>query len=119
MMLRPVASTSRTVSAKSCGVAESYGTQSGSLPATSTAMMSAPSVAIRTAWARPCPRAAPVMNATLPASRPVIPLPSVGGSGLPLRGFDQPRADDQPLDLAGALIEPQQAHIAVDPLHRD
>src|SRR5689334_21738367 len=34
----------------------------------STAMMSAPSAASRTASARPCPRAAPVMNATFPSS---------------------------------------------------
>ena len=38
----------------------------------STAMMSAPSSASRTAWLRPCPRAAPVMNATLPATRPTV-----------------------------------------------
>src|ERR1700761_6624403 len=37
---------------------------------TSTAMMSAPSWASRIAWLRPWPRAAPVMNATLPATRP-------------------------------------------------
>src|SRR5581483_6878683 len=37
-----------------------------------TAMMSAPSWANRTACARPCPRAAPVMNATLPSTRPAI-----------------------------------------------
>src|ERR1700759_4838398 len=36
----------------------------------STAMMSAPSVASRTACDRPCPRAAPVMKATLPSSFP-------------------------------------------------
>ena len=47
----------------------------GSLPAMSTAMMSAPSRAIRTACARPWPRAAPVMNATLPVSRPVMCAP--------------------------------------------
>ena len=34
------------------------------------AMMSAPSSASRTAWLRPCPRPAPVMNATLPSTRP-------------------------------------------------
>ena len=34
----------------------------------STAMMSAPSSASRTAWLRPCPRAAPVTNATLPSN---------------------------------------------------
>src|SRR6185437_4913537 len=41
----------------------------------SMAMMSAPSWASRTAWLRPWPRAAPVMNATLPATRPVISSP--------------------------------------------
>src|SRR4051794_3880033 len=39
----------------------------------STAMMSAPSSASSTAWLRPCPRAAPVMNATLPSSLPTTP----------------------------------------------
>ena len=34
-------------------------------------MMSAPSSASRMAWLRPCPRAAPVMNATLPSKRPI------------------------------------------------
>src|ERR1700712_1522598 len=38
----------------------------------STAMMSAPSWASRTAWLRPCPRAAPVMKATLPSTLPAI-----------------------------------------------
>jgi len=38
----------------------------------SMAMMSAPSCANRTACARPWPRAAPVMNATLPSTRPAI-----------------------------------------------
>src|ERR1700677_3010427 len=37
----------------------------------STAMMSAPSSASRTAWLRPWPRAAPVMKATLPCTRPM------------------------------------------------
>ena len=48
-------------------------------------MMSAPSAAIFTAWARPWPRAAPVMSTTLPSSRPVIACsswcPWVGSSG--------------------------------------
>src|SRR3954466_10024043 len=35
-------------------------------------MMSAPSCASRTACARPCPRAAPVISATLPWTRPAI-----------------------------------------------
>src|ERR1700727_3704034 len=38
----------------------------------STAMMSAPSWASRMAWLRPWPRAAPVMKATLPATRPAM-----------------------------------------------
>src|SRR3984957_3857246 len=38
----------------------------------STAMMSAPSCAIRMACALPCPRAAPVMKATLPSKRPAM-----------------------------------------------
>src|ERR1700677_126174 len=38
----------------------------------STAMMSAPSSARRTAWLRPWPRAAPVTKATLPSTRPAI-----------------------------------------------
>jgi hypothetical protein len=41
-------------------------------PAMSTAMMSAPSWANRSAWLRPWFRAAPVMKATLPATRPLI-----------------------------------------------
>src|ERR1700729_1480543 len=43
----------------------------------STAMMSAPSWASLIAWLRPWLRAAPVMKATLPATRPVMvpPLP--------------------------------------------
>src|SRR5215467_6316512 len=40
--------------------------------AMSTAMMSAPSSASRTAWLLPWPRAAPVMKATLPETRPVM-----------------------------------------------
>src|SRR5689334_12014047 len=42
----------------------------------STAMMSAPSRARRSACARPCPRAAPVISATLPSRLP-MPAPSV------------------------------------------
>src|ERR1700751_1046059 len=92
----------------------------------STAMMSAPSRAILTACARPCPRAAPVMNATLPVSRPLMCAPyrkrhcnaNDNTSPLTLRRLDQVRPDDQPLDLAGALVEPQQPDVAVDGLHR-
>src|SRR5690349_10153950 len=51
----------------------------------SMAMMSAPSWASRTAWLRPWPRAAPVMKATLPATRPGTWLPRsllVGEAGV-------------------------------------
>src|SRR6516162_1589575 len=92
----------------------------------STAMMSAPWFAIRTACARPWPRAAPVMNATLPVSRPLICAPyrkrhcnaNDNTSPLTLRRLDQVRPDDQPLYLAGALVEPQHPHVAVDAFHR-
>src|ERR1700747_3008060 len=70
-MRRSSASTSLTVSAMSCGVDISYGTVS-TWPHRSTAMMSAPSWASRTACDRPWPRAAPVMKATLPATRPAM-----------------------------------------------
>ena len=69
-MRRSRASTSLTVCARSSGVAIGYGTLS-TCAHRSTAMMSAPSSASRTAWLRPCPRAAPVMNATLPSTRPM------------------------------------------------
>src|SRR3984885_1382312 len=42
----------------------------------STPMMSAPSLASRSACERPWPRAMPEMNATLPSSVPMIPFPS-------------------------------------------
>ena len=35
-------------------------------------MMFAPSRARRTAWLRPCPRATPVMKATLPSTEPTV-----------------------------------------------
>src|SRR6266446_5956788 len=60
----------------------------------STAMMSAPSSASRMAWLRPWPRAAPVMNATLPSTRPMMRFPSVV-SGALSRRLDQ-RAGLQP-----------------------
>ena len=59
------------VSARSSGVAAGA-VESSNPRQMSTAMMSAPSWASRTAWLRPWPRAAPVMNATLPSTRPVI-----------------------------------------------
>src|SRR3984893_6275450 len=70
-MRRSSASTSLTVSARSSGVAIGYGTEP-TCAAMSTAMMSAPSSASRIAWLRPCPRATPVMKATLPSTRPAI-----------------------------------------------
>src|SRR6201993_200460 len=92
----------------------------------STAMMSAPSLAIRTAWARPWPRAAPVMNATLPASRPLMCAPyrkrhcnaNDNTSLLALRRLDQVRPDDQPLNLAGPLVEPHHPNVAINAFHR-
>jgi len=48
-----------------------YGTL-GTSAQRSTPMMSAPSSANRIAWLRPCPRATPVMKATLPSSRPAM-----------------------------------------------
>src|ERR1700759_4959766 len=92
----------------------------------STAMMSAPSRAMRTACARPWPRAAPVMNATLPVSRPLMCAPyrkrhcnaNDNTSLLALRRLDQVRPDDQPLNLAGPLVEPQQPDVAINAFHR-
>src|SRR3712207_2873854 len=73
-------STCRTVSARSSGVAGGYIWMLSTGPQRSTAMMSAPSWASRTAWLRPWLRAAPVMNATLPSTRPAMAgLPSLGG----------------------------------------
>src|SRR5258705_1666029 len=70
-MRRSSASPSLTVSAMSSGVDISYGTVA-TWPHRSTAMTSAPSWASRTACDRPWPRAAPVMKATLPATRPAM-----------------------------------------------
>src|SRR3984957_186239 len=89
-------------------------------------MMSAPSRAIRTAWARPWPRAAPVMNATLSVNRPVMCAPYRKGhcngddntSLLALCRLDQVRTDDQPLNLAGPLVQSQQVDVAVDTFDR-
>src|SRR4051795_51514 len=41
-------------------------------------MMSAPRSASRSAWLRPWPRAAPVMNATLPSKLPIVSPRSLG-----------------------------------------
>src|ERR1700731_3789189 len=93
----------------------------------STAMMSAPSLAIRTACARPWPRAAPVMKATLPASLPLMSPPRCSLLVCPanattcssLRRPDEVRPDDQALNLTGALVQPQQAHVTVDAFDRN
>src|ERR1700721_1689902 len=90
------------------------------------AVMPAPSRALRTAWARPWPRAAPVMNATLSVNRPVMCAPYRKGhcngdditSLLALCRLDQVRTDDQPLNLAGSLVQSQQADVAVDTFDR-
>src|SRR5260370_2600815 len=50
-------------------------------PGASTPMMSAPPSARRTAWPRPCPRAMPVMKATLPATRPAMVPPRLFHNG--------------------------------------
>ena len=41
------------------------------------------------------------------------------GTGRPLLVADEAAADDQPLDLARALVQPEQPDLAVDPLDRD
>src|SRR5690349_7829647 len=69
-MRRSSSSTCLTVSARSASVAPSYGTVSKPWHM-STAMMSAPSWARRSACERPWPRAAPVMKATLPSILPM------------------------------------------------
>src|ERR1700730_8248583 len=89
-------------------------------------MMSAPSRAIRTACARPWPRAAQVINATLPVSRPLMRAPyrkrhcnaNDITSLLALRRLDQVRPDDQPLNLTRPLVQPQQPNVAIDAFHR-
>src|SRR5258708_7191712 len=75
MMLAPSASTSLTVSSRSAAVGAGYVLSEAAGPAMSTAMIDAPSRASRTAWLRPWPRAAPVTNATRPASRDASPIP--------------------------------------------
>ena len=71
------------LAARSSVVASGYGTDS-TCALMSTAMMSAPSWASRIAWLRPCPRAAPVTNATLPSTRPIVsPLPVTRGDYVP------------------------------------
>src|SRR6478752_3400281 len=66
--------TRSAVSARSSGVDGGIPPSATTGLHTSTAMMSAPSSARRTACDRPCPRAAPVMNATLPSTLPISDL---------------------------------------------
>src|SRR6185437_3404775 len=68
----PAFSTSCTVSSRSALVANGYGAV-GIWAAMSQATTAAPSAARARAWARPCPRAAPVTIATLPSSSPMLP----------------------------------------------
>ena len=82
-MRAPVSSTSFTVAARSSAVAIGYGTDA-IWSHRSTAMMSAPSEASFTAWARPWPRAAPVMNAVFPLNEPM------SGAQPPLAGIARP-----------------------------
>src|ERR1700758_4275536 len=66
------------------------------------------------------------MNATLSVNRPAMCAPyrkrhcngDDNTSLLALRRLDQVRADDQSLDLAGSLVQPQQAHVTVDAFDR-
>src|ERR1700722_15446102 len=92
----------------------------------SMAMTSAPCSAINTAWARPCPRAAPVMNATLPSRRLLIVLrwisgvvferfPSLMRAGVPggwtvVGCFGEVRAWPPAVEVrAGLAVEPHEA----------
>src|SRR5947209_20595434 len=96
----------------------------------STAMMSAPSCASRTAWLRPCPRAAPVTKATLPSMRPatVCSLGSVvssaagggGGDALGDRARGQPAltGGEGGRDALPALVDPLP-RVALEPGHVD
>src|ERR1700750_2321243 len=89
----------------------------------STAMMSAPSSASRTACDRPCPRAAPVMNATLPSSLDICsPVPSwltrVEVDGLGLAELADPGDAVLAAD-AGALVTAEgrpRVHRAAPPV---
>jgi hypothetical protein len=67
MMRPPALFTSRSVSARSSLVLIGYKTES-TWAQMSNVTMSAPSEASRTACDRPCPRAPPEMNATLPSN---------------------------------------------------
>src|ERR1700733_13568138 len=86
----------------------------GTSSSRSTAMMSAPSWASRMAWLRPCPRPAPLMKATLPATRPgIVSLPS-----LLVReaGVDGER---HPGDVAAVVGDEEQDRVGdVDRLHQ-
>src|SRR5271157_98707 len=75
-ILRASPSTRLTVSARSSGCEGGYPLCSATGPQASIATMSAPARASRTQCDRPCPRAAPVTYATLPArGRSVLVMP--------------------------------------------
>src|SRR3954467_15440994 len=65
--------------------------------------------------------------ATMMSSRPRIPTPSSTALFSPswsrvkscLCRLHKVASDDQPLYLAGALVQPQQPDVAIDPLHRN
>src|ERR1700712_4636656 len=96
----PSCSTRNLVSSRSSAVAIGKGTLS-ICTQMSTPMTSAPSSASRIAWLRPCPRAAPVMSATLPATR----VPTDNSSSDRWRSahraflFEEHLAQPEPLDL--------------------
>src|SRR5260370_38966981 len=78
----------------------------------STAMMSAPSSASRIAWLRPWPRAAPVMKATLPSTRPVM-----AGTSLLVREAGVDRHGDAG-DVAGIVGDQPEERVGdIDRLH--
>src|ERR1700683_476383 len=72
-------------------------------------MMSAPSAAIRTAWARPCPRAAPVMKATFPSNRPAMCPPC--GSSVQSVGASKAAAVDRVHLLASRARDDEDVHV--------
>src|ERR1700689_1128703 len=92
----------------------------------STAMMSAPSWASLIAWLRPWLRAAPVMKATLPCTRPAIVSSFAAYLTFPLSGYPGRLLDDgagvhrqrHPGDVAALVGGEEQHRVAdVDRLH--
>src|SRR5271154_3101394 len=76
-------------------------------------MMSAPSSASRMAWLRPWPRPAPVMNATLPSTRPMktsLLVREAGVDGKRDAGDVPGLVGDQPEDRVGDVYRLDHAH---------